>query len=474
MNRKLIRLVLAFVALVSIGVAIPLDTLASPEPFPIYTCIQPNVAFWKKIYTEYESSQGIIHDKINPKIVYGVVELDDTNECGARKINRSRVKKAKNKYKGILAKLARGEFPSTPREWEVVYLFGSEASRTTFRKAMRNIRCQTGQKDKFREGIIRSGAYLGQMKKIFSSHGLPVDLVYLPHVESSFNPKAYSKFGAAGIWQFTRSTGRRFLTIDYTVDERRDPIRSTQAAALLLKSHHEKLQSWPMAITAYNHGITGMLRAKRLKGNYERVFQEYKGRRFKFASRNFYAEFLAATDVAKQYQIYFGDLKQNSAPKTQEVILPGYACLRELAEHLNTEMDVLRDFNPSLREPVYFGQKYAPKGYALRVPVDLVSSLPLDMFKPDQKASQFYTVQRGDTASMIAAMHGISLRDLIIANDLNGRATIYAGEILKLPLPRTESDSSIKLESSKMTEAGETITSTDAAIIRGYERGERY
>lgn len=468
MNWKLIRLVLAFVALVSIDIAIPLDTLASPEPFPNYTCIQPNVAFWKKIYTEYVSSQGIIHDKVNPNIVYGVVELDDANECGARKINRSRVKKAKDKYKGILAKLARGEFPSTPREWEVADLFGSEANLTTFRKAMRNIRCQAGQKDRFREGIIRSGAYLDQMKKIFNSHGLPVDLVYLPHVESSFNPKAYSKFGAAGIWQFTRSTGRRFLTIDYTVDERRDPIRSTQAAALLLKSHHEKLQSWPMAITAYNHGITGMLRAKRLKGNYERAFQEYKGRRFKFASRNFYAEFLAATDVAKQHQIYFGNLKRNSAPKTQEVILPGYASLKELAEHLNTEMDVLRDFNPSLREPVYLGQKYAPKGYALRVPVDLVrfsmdlvSSLPQDMFKPDQKASQFYKVQRGDSASMIAAMHGISLRDLIIANDLNARATIYAGEILKLPLPRTESDSLVKLESSKMTEAGETITSPE-------------
>jgi membrane-bound lytic murein transglycosylase D len=269
-----------------------------------------------------------------------------------------------------------------------------------------------------------------------------MDLVYLPHVESSFNPKAYSKFGASGIWQFTRTTGRRFLTISYTVDERMDPISSSKGAALLLKSHYEKLQNWPIAITAYNHGIAGMLRAKKLKGNYERIFQEYKSRIFKFASKNFYSEFLAARDAVKNYQKYFGDLKLDSPPATQEVVLPGYVSLKELAEHFNTHKDVLKNLNPSLREPVCLGQKYVPKGYALSIPVDLASSsfdavgtLPLDLVKPHQKPSEFYRVQSGDTASVVAEMHGISLRDLIIANDLNSRATIYAGEILRLPLP---------------------------------------
>jgi membrane-bound lytic murein transglycosylase D len=226
-----------------------------------------------------------------------------------------------------------------------------------------------------------------------------------------------------------------------------DPIRSSKGAALLLKSHYEKLQNWPMAITAYNHGIAGMLRAKKLKGNYERIFQEYKGRIFKFASRNFYSEFLAAREVAKHYQKYFGDLTLDSPPETQEIVLPGYVSLKELAEHFNTDKDVLKNLNPSLRDPVCLGQKYVPKGYALSVPTDLtsssfdsVSTLPIDMFKPNQKPSEFYRVQRGDSASVVAAMHGISLRDLIIANDLNSRATIYAGEILRLPLPRSKTD----------------------------------
>lgn len=448
MSRKFIFFFLTFVTVIISGPVIPhSDLSASTDPFPEYACIQPNVVFWKKIYTEYTSLQGILHDKEDPSIVYGVIELLDPNKYRARRINQSRVKKAKSQYKAILRKLARGELPSTSAESDVEDLFGSDASPATFREAMRNVRCQVGQKDRFREGIIRSGAYLDQIKKIFSSHGLPVDLVYLPHVESSFNPKAYSKFGASGIWQFTRTTGRRFLAISYTVDERMDPIRSSKSAALLLKSHYEKLQNWPMAITAYNHGIAGMLRAKKLKGNYERIFQEYKSRIFKFASRNFYSEFLAAKDVAKNYQKYFGDLKLDSPPATQEVVLPGYVSLEELAEHFETDKDVLKNLNLSLREPVCLGQKYVPKGYALSIPVDLassslgvVSTLPLDMVKPHQKPSQFYRVQRGDTASVIAAMHGISLRDLIIANDLNARATIYAGEILRLPLPRRRTD----------------------------------
>ena len=397
--------------------------------------------------------QGVVHDRANPSIVYGVIDLVDSSKYRARRINRSRIQKAKSKYKAILSKLAHGNPASTYEEQCVVDLFGSEASLKSYRGAIRNIRCQVGQKDRFRDGIIRSGAYLERIREVFNSHRLPEDLVYLPHVESSFNLEAYSKFGAAGIWQFTRPTGRRFLTISYTLDERMDPIRSSRAAALLLKSNYEKLNSWPMAITAYNHGISGMLRAKRRKGSYERIFQEYKSRRFGFASRNFYAEFLAAREVAIQYQKYFGDLMLDSAPAVQEVVLPGYASLKKLAEYFGTDMDTLRDLNPSLRKPVHLGQKHVPKGYAFlvpvefgRCPIDVDSELPEDMFQTQQKPSRFYKVRRGDTASMIASIHGIRLRDLILANNLNSRATIFAGETLRLPQGRVREDTSTRAD----------------------------
>jgi membrane-bound lytic murein transglycosylase D len=418
------------------------DTLMESDPFPLYDSVRPNVSFWKKIYTEYSTTQGVIHDKKNLAIIYEVIELKDRNRHGSRKINKARIKKVKNKYKRILAKLAQGEAPNGPEEQRVAALFGTHATPADFQSAIQNLRCQVGQNDPFRKGIIRSGAYLAEMKQIFRDAGLPESLVYLPHVESSFNPKAYSKFGAAGMWQFTRSTGKRFMTVSYAVDERRDPILSTRAAARLLKKNYKKFRNWPMAITAYNHGVTGMLRAKRRNGNYETIFKEYRSRIFKFASRNFYSEFLAARQIARNYRQYFGELKLDTPVQTQEVVLAGYGSLPEIAGQLNLNLAVLSDLNPALRNPVLRGQKYVPRGFHLKLPAQsdrdwkrVIAELAPKIYKNDQKRSQIYVVRKGDTAGEIARNHGVELNDLIAANNLDARATILIDQNLRIPLP---------------------------------------
>jgi len=439
--------------------------------FPEYDSIRPNISFWKKIYTEYPTTNGVIHDKRNLGIIYEVIELKDRNHHGSRKINRDRIKKAKKKYKLILAKLARGEPPKGSEEKRVADLFGTEAQRSDFRSAMRNLRCQVGQKDPFRQGIIRSGAYLAQIKQILRDAGLPMELSYLPHVESSFNPKAYSKFGAAGIWQFTRSTGKRFMTVGYAVDERRDPILSSYAAARLLKQNFKKLQNWPMAITAYNHGVTGMLRAKRHKGSYEAIFKEYRSRIFKFASRNFYAEFLAASEAAQNYRQYFGELVLDTPFESQEVVMAGYGSLPEIARQLKLAPGVLHELNPALRTPVIRGQKYVPKGFRLRLPLksgrdweSVMAELAPKIYKNFQKRSHIYTVQRGDTAGEIARMHGVKLRDLMAANNLNNRATIYVNQNLRIPLPDAKPITVARKEPRK-TEAQSLIKSAGSPSI---------
>jgi membrane-bound lytic murein transglycosylase D len=261
-------------------------------------------------------------------------------------------------------------------------------------------------------------------------------------VESSFNPKAYSKFGAAGIWQFTRSTGKRYMRISYSVDERRDPILSSHAAAKLLKKDYEIFLNWPMTITAYNYGTNGMLRAQRAKGNYEAIFKDYKKGFFKFASRNFYSEFLAAREVAKNYQQFFGELQLDVPTESTVVRLAGYVSLPELARHLKVDPEILHRLNPGLRSPVFSGQKLVPKGYPLRLPSQqdrnwesLIAELSPEIFKHYQKRSRFYTVRKGDTASEIAYRHGIELQDLITANNLDTKATIYANQHLRIPLP---------------------------------------
>jgi len=423
----------------SLGVS---DVLAGQNPFPVYKCLEKNVAFWKKVFTQYNTRQGIIHDRRDLSIIYGVIKLRDRNQHGAGKINKNRIKKAKEKYQRILKKLSRGGPPSSGEEKRIAGLFGAGAARHIFRKAGDNIRCQVGQKDRFREGLIRSGAFMDQIKDIFRSYGLPPDLAYMPHVESSFNLNAYSKFGAAGIWQFMRSTGKRYLEIGYTLDERRDPIRASHAAARLLKENYKTLGSWSLAITAYNHGAAGMMRAKRSKGSYPAIFKHYRSRLFRFASRNFYSEFLAARHVAKNYRKYFGKLEIHKPFRGHEIALAGYLPVKDLIGHYNFDIATIKVLNPSLREPVYNGQKYIPKGYLLRLPHEAgkgkkgpLNPVPSHLYKHKQKRSLFHRVRKGDTAGKIAKVHGVSLSELKFANHLNSRATIYVGQNLRLPAP---------------------------------------
>jgi membrane-bound lytic murein transglycosylase D len=412
---------------------------AASDPFPVYECLKPNVAFWEKVYTLYSSKQGIFHDSSDLALIYGVIDLVDKKYPNACKINEARIRETKRKYESILEKLARGEAPSSAEEKRIAALFGPNAVSRDFLRAKENLRCQIGQKDRFEEGLVRSGAFIEQIKKIFESYGLPADLAYLPHVESSFKYEAYSRFGAAGIWQFMRSTGKRLMKIGYTIDERRDPIRSTHAAAKLLKGNYELLGDWPSAITAYNHGVFGILRAKQSLGSYEEIFKRYNGPFFKFASRNFYAEFLAARDVAKNYKRFFGELQLDKPAKCREVVLASYLPMSELVRQFGLDADVIRSLNPALRKPVYDGQKYIPKGYSLRLPISpgespvgIPCELPQRIYKSQQKRSVYYTVQRGDTASEIARIEGIELSDLILANNLNNKATICVGQNLRI------------------------------------------
>ncbi len=409
--------------------------------FPLYPSLKPAVAFWKKIYTQYSTRQGVIHDDRRLDVIYEVVWLEDQNRGGSAKINQERVKAVKSKYQSILQSLADGNPAQSDDEKRVLSFFGKNPDRETLLAAQERVRYQLGQKDRFIEGLICSGRYLDEIKRIFRNKGLPEELAYLPHVESSFNYKAYSKFGAAGIWQFTHATGRRYLTIDYVQDERRDPLRAAHAAATYLKQNYQKLGSWPLALTAYNHGDSGMMRAKAAcGGDFEKIVREYNGPSFGFASRNFYAEFLAALDVAVNYQKYFIGLKMDPPVQYEEVVLPGYASIKGLADHFKTDVQTLREYNFALREPVFLGQKYVPKGYRLRLPrragqnlVAIVDKIDGDVIRSSQLPTRFYQVRKGDTVSGIAKSQGITTAKLIQANGLSAKAKIYVGQNLRIP-----------------------------------------
>lgn len=446
------------------------------DPFPVYETIKANVDFWEKIYTRYHTRQGVIHDPDNIEIVYEVVDLAQGNRRSIRRQNIRKIRSVKQKYRDILRKLAKGEPPETDEETRVAAMFGSKTDPLVYLEAANNIRFQRGQADRFRNGIIRSGAYLDKIKSIFRDYQLPEDLCYLPHVESSFHPKAYSKFGAAGIWQFTYGTGKRFMSINYVVDERRDPIVSSYAAAKLLKQNYQKLENWALAITAYNHGVNSMLRAQKEKGDYETIVNEYDGRRFKFASKNFYSEFLAARKIAKNVEHYFGKLKLDTPPEVTIVKLSGYAPLEEITKHFGVTEKTIRDLNPALREPVFRKQKYIPANFELKLPgtekvAALTQSIPEGIYEKEQKRSRFYYVQKGDVAGAIARAHGITLRELIMANNLNHRATIYVGQNLRIPTKEDTAQMIAKLE--KESKVIDISKQTSLAPKMALEKGEK-
>ncbi len=418
---------------------LPINVSGEPQKnyFPEFKVIADNVTFWEKIYAEVPVNSAVLHDKNDLSIIYETIPLLDKSLPGARRLNVKHIKTVKKKYAAILKKLAAGNQPITATEKKVYSLFSPPNLRKKFKKASHNLRTQRGLKERFIEGVVRSGGYIEEMKRIFRSYNLPEDLAYLPHVESSFNVKAYSKYGAAGVWQFTRSTGKVYMTINYIVDERRDPFIATHAAAKYLKSNFGNLRSWPLAITAYNYGHAGMMRAAKKEGSYERIFKYYRQGHFKFASRNFYSEFLAARNVAKKLE-NIKSLKKDPPIRQIALKMQGYAAIRDISNYFNASFDVLKKHNPSLRPPVWQGEKYVPKGYILKLPFSqstshLASTIPGSILKRNQKRSNFYTVRRGDTAGKIAKIHGVSLKKLINANNLNRRAMVYVGQTLRIP-----------------------------------------
>ena len=259
--------------------------------------------------------------------------------------------------------MAEGKKPRDPFERRVKRLFAKLESRggpTVYQEAAEEdqIRYQQGIRDKMMDAIARSGRYLHAMERVFRDRGLPVELTRIPFIESSFDYTAYSSVGAAGIWQFMRGTGKKYMRINASVDERRDPIAATYAAAEYLRSAYDRLQSWPLAVTSYNHGVAGMARGADAAGskNIVDVIDRYTGNSFGFASKNFYAEFLAALAVEREKDRYFPGLQKES-PWYFEEVLPGRSLsFAEVMRFSGASREDLERLNRSLLSPVLSGR----------------------------------------------------------------------------------------------------------------------
>ncbi len=331
--------------------------------------LEPDIRFWMRVYSEISTNEGFIHDQRDLSVVYLTLHFDPAQPPRERE---RLVTAAREHYQAILRRLASGAGPQDDDEQRVSGLWAG-ASGTRLAQAADDVRFQLGQSDRFRAGLQRAGAWESHIAQTLAQQGLPPEIAALPHVESSFQPTALSKAGAAGLWQFIRSTGRRYLRIDRAVDERLDPYRSTEAAAQLLSYNYRLLGTWPLAITAYNHGAEGMRRARDQVGSDDivQIVRHYHSPSFGFASRNYYASFLAALRLDRDPERYFGALLRESAAASQDVALEAPVRADVLAVVFKLSRDSLRALNPALRATVWNLQQPVPRGYRLRLPAGI-------------------------------------------------------------------------------------------------------
>jgi membrane-bound lytic murein transglycosylase D len=470
----------AALVIVVLGMAPPLR--ASSETFPRPRSIEPQIRFWKTIFAEYSQDQVVVHDAVDLDKVYRVLDFrslraEGVGEIGIENTREEASRDAVARVKAALRALdANGGRSTSEEQRRIAALFANDRSAGRYRRAIEQVRTQRGIRERFREGLRVSRHYLPEMERIFRAEHLPVELTRLPLIESCFNVEAYSKVGAAGIWQFMPATARHFMTVGSLVDERLDPLTATRGAARFLRDNHETLGSWPLAITAYNHGPYGMLRAVRTVGTRDIgvIIARYEGKAFGFSSRNFYPEFLAAVDVEREAERYFGPLTPPAIPASVVRSLDYSVGIDVAARLADTDRATLTLLNPALLPPVSRGTYDIPRGYALRVPAAaggafdtrlaslaaerrVTSTRPAPPNEPAPGTTVArHRVQRGETLSGIAQRYGVTVSAVQQANGMRG-SVVRSGHTLRIPATRTIMARATTTRSHRV-ERGQTLT----------------
>jgi membrane-bound lytic murein transglycosylase D len=377
----------------------------SDTPFPLLPGLEKPVGFWKRIFTEFSLSQVVFFDPLDMDKIYEVMDVGEEQ--------RSR------------------DYIDDQRA-RIAAAHGVDIER---------VRSQRGIKERTIAGLKRSGRYIAQIQQIFRERGLPVELSYLPIVESSYDINARSHVGALGMWQFMRATAKEFrLRMDRVIDERRDPLEATRAAAALLSKNYEALGSWPLAITAYNYGPGGIARAvaETESDNLVELIHGYNHRYWGFSAKNFYAEFLAAVDIAKNVNQYFPGLELDPPSHIKEVELRSKASLASVLAATGLTQAQFFDWNPAFAR----GARFIPAGYRVKVPA-FTSSKPVLVEvenrvepKSDRREAESllrHQVKRGETLQQIARRYGASVERILKLNGIHKPSLVRAGTTLLIP-----------------------------------------
>jgi membrane-bound lytic murein transglycosylase D len=419
-----------------------------PTHFPVPPTLVTNVEFWEAIFARHPSTQTVIHDNRHLDVVFGVVDVADLVRAGAspaalERTMETRVRNEIETYQRILRRLAGDtRAQATPEELARVRALYAASARgaSDMDAAADRVRGQLGLRDRFAEAVAVSGMFMDDIEATMRRHGVPVEVSRLPFVESMFNYRARSKVGASGAWQFTPSTGRMYLQMDTAVDARSDVWLAADGAARMLAGNFQRVQSWPLALTGYNHGIAGMQRAVRALGTNDisALVDGYSSPTFGFASRNFYAEFVAAVVVYADRARHFPGVEPMPPVRFDEYAPGRFVSMLDLAHLTGTDVALMTELNPALHADVSSGQLLVPPTYPLRLPAGTRAAferafamLP-EARKPERQITVRYTVARGDTLGAVARRFGTSVAALQQSNGLGRSTLIRVGQSLEV------------------------------------------
>lgn len=327
--------------------------------FETPVALSREVDFWIQIYSKYTTHQGLFHVTGDIEKILGEIDLTDVF------LNPKYSPIRREKEAELLIRRKRRQIAN---QYKI--------------KDIKSIRLQMGLKDRMQKAIYESGHYLPMMEEIFKKKGLPTELTRLVFVESSFNVHAQSKVGASGLWQIMPNLGKKFKYIDDKQDMRNHPRSATILASKILKENYQILKSWPLAVTSYNFGVGSMLKVqKKLKTKDDQ--QIFKSENLKkhvgFASRNFYATFLAALHVESHANIYFGEPLMIAKPLNLEQFhLSSKTQFEELLVKHRIDATEFKKLNVHILSKYLKSGKSIPKGTLINLPSQKVAELDVE------------------------------------------------------------------------------------------------
>ncbi len=297
---------------------------------------------------------------------------------------------------------------------------------------------QNRQRKTFRKWLERSGRYVPHIQAELKKAGLPLDLAYLPMIESGYSLTAYSSARAAGPWQFIRSTGRHYgLTVDSYVDERRDPVRSTAAAIEFLSDLYKEFNDWSLAVAAYNAG-GGKIRKGLRRYNVDN-FWDLAGHKYLHNETKLYVpKLIAAIMIAKDPETYgFTDIKYQAPLEYEIAMVPRWTSLRAVTVASNIDFDTLHGLNRQLRKRI---TPPDTASYPLKVPVGMKDQITKNLPRVyPMVATEYKThvVQGNDTMSEVCRKYNIRKLTLLKTNNLES-ASLHKGQRLRIPYQTTK------------------------------------